>query len=39
MSLGAEVGYRWMKLKKGNYEVNMSGFLANVGVSFELGEN
>jgi hypothetical protein len=38
MSLGLEGGYRWMKLKKGNYEVDMSGFLANVGVSFALGE-
>jgi opacity protein-like surface antigen len=39
MSMGVEAGYRGMKLKKGNYEVDMSGFLANVGVSFALDDS
>jgi hypothetical protein len=38
MSFGLEGGYRGMKLKKGSYEVDMSGFLVNAGVSFALGE-
>jgi hypothetical protein len=37
MSFSAEAGYRGMKLKKGSLEVNMSGFVANAGVTFTLG--
>jgi len=38
MNLLAEGGYRGAKLKKGDYEVDMSGFVANVGVNFAIGE-
>ena len=37
MSLLAEAGYRGAKLEKGSYELDMSGFVANVGVSFAFG--
>jgi hypothetical protein len=37
MSFSAEAGYRGMKLKKDSLEINMSGFVANAGVTFTLG--
>lgn len=39
MSLVAECGYRGAKLKKNSYEVDMSGFVASVGLSFAIGGN
>ena len=39
MSLVAECGYRGAKLKKSSFEVDMSGFVASVGVSFAFGGN
>jgi hypothetical protein len=38
MSLDVEGGYRGMKLTKDSAEVNMSGWVANLGVTFTLGE-
>ena len=37
MSMVLEAGYRGAKLKKGDAEVDMSGIVANVGVSFAIG--
>jgi hypothetical protein len=37
MSFSLEAGYRGMKLKKDSAEINMSGFVANGGVTFTLG--
>lgn len=37
MSFAAEAGYHGMKLKKDDLEIDMSGFVANVGFSFALG--
>jgi hypothetical protein len=37
MSMVAEAGYRGAKLEKNSFEVDMSGFVANVGVSFAIG--
>ena len=37
MSMVLEAGYRGAKLKKGDYEVDMSGIVANIGVSFAIG--
>jgi hypothetical protein len=40
MMIIAEVGYRGMKLSNANsYSVDMSGFVANAGVSFSFGGN
>ena len=36
MSMVLEAGYRGAKLKKGDYEVDMSGIVANIGVSFAI---
>ncbi|MDY6933834.1 MAG: outer membrane beta-barrel protein [Spirochaetota bacterium] len=35
----AELGYRGAKLKKGNLEVDMSGFLLNIGVRYPFGKS
>jgi len=37
MSALVEAGYRGAKLEKSSFEVDMSGFVANVGVSFAIG--
>jgi hypothetical protein len=34
----AEVGYRYAKLKRDNLEVDMSGFIFNIGVRYPFGE-
>lgn len=38
MALALEGGYRGMKLKKGDFEVDMSGYIINIGASFAFGE-
>ena len=37
MSLGLEGGYRFAKLDKNSYTVDMSGWVINVGLSFAIG--
>lgn len=34
-----ELGYRWAKLQKGDIEIDMSGFVFNLGVKYPFGTN